>query len=758
MEKDGVNFVEEADTWVRCSSKRHFTSDIGDEQPCDSSASPNIVPEVERLVAGFPLSRTGSPMVVSRRSSDRALLTGIAPDFDLHDPLMQQFLLFDANVRRSAQSAITYLRGHGVGKSSYSRSAARMVRRTASFSREAVFGTSTKSVLCKTLVREEHNRSSSFEAALHGHTLREYADCLITLVKGLAAISSASRRLRRSVFLAEYSNMLEQHLSICLSLMGSLAEAPGSTGSSVQSSSNPALAGSPVRDLSCGASKSSSTTGSAGDSPQNSPCMVLSMSVPSLLDEAVPNAHCASNAGIVGPDGNIDQEVGQPKVEDGGPQMGPFENEAEGHLNGTGSSLLEDFLGSPKHSTSSIGSHEPLAMATHAQYPEVSSEDPGFERNDAIAEDRSVFGADSHPAVLEAAGRNSADVVDWPTGSRPKVNVLFAEDLPELTNRQDTSTPSMHNIGETSEDKSLLEASAVETLQYAQSQLHVTPIVAMMTRSSSLPSEDAMLESGASAERVSADTEAAQVEFSCPAGVSNAGRKGHYVSEPPAFAFRVRGPDYLSTKAKVPCDWAALTLLGVDLQRAKQKQDHVAEGAYSAKMAQLREVYPGREFLIINFQCPSRAGGSVSVVLWWAMSERAQTDAKFMALWRQMMDVDDDKWRGARLKLIPCVVEGNFIVRKLVGSRPVLIKAIKTKYYTGPGYFEVNADIVSSSMATNMWRGVESAARGLVVDLGFVLEVCSLPVFSCIILLMVQLLAQVHALKHAIAPIPRCAE
>ena len=30
-------------------------------------------------------------------------------------------------------------------------------------------------------------------------------------------------------------------------------------------------------------------------------------------------------------------------------------------------------------------------------------------------------------------------------------------------------------------------------------------------------------------------------------------------------------------------------------------------------------------------------------------------------------------------------------------------------------------DILSSKMATNMWRGVESFAKSLVVDLGFVL-------------------------------------
>mmetsp|Transcript_8878 Transcript_8878/g.29265 ORF Transcript_8878/g.29265 Transcript_8878/m.29265 type:complete len:137 (-) Transcript_8878:307-717(-) len=104
------------------------------------------------------------------------------------------------------------------------------------------------------------------------------------------------------------------------------------------------------------------------------------------------------------------------------------------------------------------------------------------------------------------------------------------------------------------------------------------------------------------------------------------------------------------------------------------------------------------------------------------MTERAAEDARFTGLWRRFMDSGDDKWRGLRLKMIPCVVEGNFFVKKLLGDRPVLIKAIKTRYHTGPGYIEVVGDILSSKMATNMWRGVESFAKSLVVDLGFVLE------------------------------------
>ena len=53
----------------------------------------------------------------------------------------------------------------------------------------------------------------------------------------------------------------------------------------------------------------------------------------------------------------------------------------------------------------------------------------------------------------------------------------------------------------------------------------------------------------------------------------------------------------------------------------------------------------GRDLLLINFQCPAKGGGSVSVVLWWVMTERAAEDARFTGLWRRFMDSGDDKRR-----------------------------------------------------------------------------------------------------------------
>lgn len=600
-----------------------------------------------------------------RRSLERRTLSGMAPSFDLHDPLVQQFLLHDASVRRAAQAAIGYLRGKGSGKQSYSRSAARMVMRTASFSRDAVFSLSSKSALCKTLAREECARSTAFQAALQEHALQDYASCLTSLVQGLADISPATRPMRRSVFLSQYASMAEQHLSICVALMSSLGEPLADP----LVFSTPRAARSPARGMgrkgSGGSQFPSFPELTQLDPPQGSR---EGSALPCTLDGA-----CEAASGMA--------LVPSPAAASSGAAQSAGEGAAW-----DGAAADE-----PAESPPAAPVASPAALGTSNQELSDMSPEENLKRS--------------------------------PSGGR--LRVLFAEHLADVVLRGNTSTPPMRAAGASSPWSLLADDQLGVESKDADSSLAALPVETALKRASSMPSEEATI--GASVAAQGGDSETSEVEFSLPAGSASPGRKGHYISEPPAFSFRVRGPQYLSNKAKVPCQWAALSLLGVDLRRAKQRQDHLAQDACAAKVAQLREVHGGRELLLINFQCPSKSGGSVSVVLWWVMSEQAAADPKFTALWRQMLDSDDDKWRGARLKLIPCVVEGNFIVRKLVGSRPVLIKAIKTKYYSGPGYLEVDADIVSSSMATNMWRGVESACRGLVVDLGFVIEASAGP-------------------------------
>ena len=87
---------------------------------------------------------------------------------------------------------------------------------------------------------------------------------------------------------------------------------------------------------------------------------------------------------------------------------------------------------------------------------------------------------------------------------------------------------------------------------------------------------------------------------------------------------------------------------------------------------------------------------------------------------QQFLDSDDDAYRDARLKLIPRVVEGNWLVRRAVGpgsKAAKLAETIELKYARGAGYVEVSADLCGSATARRILSVVRSGTSGLVLDL-----------------------------------------
>ena len=88
-----------------------------------------------------------------------------------------------------------------------------------------------------------------------------------------------------------------------------------------------------------------------------------------------------------------------------------------------------------------------------------------------------------------------------------------------------------------------------------------------------------------------------------------------------------------------------------------------------------------------------------------------------------MHPYSDDEFRNSRFKLIPTVVEGSFIIKQSVGSKPTLLgNKLKCPYYKGDNYFEVDIDISSNSVANTVVGMVQGVTKSLVVDLAFMLE------------------------------------
>jgi hypothetical protein len=84
---------------------------------------------------------------------------------------------------------------------------------------------------------------------------------------------------------------------------------------------------------------------------------------------------------------------------------------------------------------------------------------------------------------------------------------------------------------------------------------------------------------------------------------------------------------------------------------------------------------------------------------------------------------DSDQFRDETFKLIPRIVEGNFLVRKAVGSTPAIMGTRLKQYYVrNKRFMEIVLDCGSSQVAEGVLKLSLGYAKTLVVDMGFLLE------------------------------------
>jgi len=91
----------------------------------------------------------------------------------------------------------------------------------------------------------------------------------------------------------------------------------------------------------------------------------------------------------------------------------------------------------------------------------------------------------------------------------------------------------------------------------------------------------------------------------------------------------------------------------------------------------------------------------------------------------------DDNTRNKTLKLVPVVVDGPWIVRRVVGGKPAIVgNKIPVQYVYGGTescdggreYLEADMDVVSSVAGRGILNVVQKHTENLTLDLGFVIE------------------------------------
>lgn len=208
-----------------------------------------------------------------------------------------------------------------------------------------------------------------------------------------------------------------------------------------------------------------------------------------------------------------------------------------------------------------------------------------------------------------------------------------------------------------------------------------------------------------------------------------------------AFApnFKVRSRTYLDDAKKCPSQPALFRLLTVDLVRADRPDfrglcAHPRERVQTALRHEAATGAPALpEYLFAVNLCVPAAGsgkrddrGCYHCVFYFGLEDKSaltDTSTPVGRVAKQFFFGDSDRFRDQTFKLIPRIAEGNFVVRKAVGSKPSLLgNKLKQHYIRTDRYMELIVDIDSNSVAQRIVKLALGYAKTLTVDMMFLLE------------------------------------
>ncbi|KAL7480178.1 hypothetical protein ACHAW6_005885 [Cyclotella cf. meneghiniana] len=211
-------------------------------------------------------------------------------------------------------------------------------------------------------------------------------------------------------------------------------------------------------------------------------------------------------------------------------------------------------------------------------------------------------------------------------------------------------------------------------------------------------------------------------------------------SSPAANNFQVRGADYLTDRKKTPSDDFLLPCRGCDLFLTDNPPLNIGRNSQILG-GKVRD----RPTFIINYRLPwgvfvsfheipnkylpflqrkhglgdnSRPLPSLS-----NMSPGERTLCNFF--------LSDTEEKNNVLKIVPIVVEGPWVCKRVVGGKPAIVgQKLPISYTYQPPqpdlgfaeYLEADLDIVSSAAARNILAVVRSYTQALTIDLGFVIQ------------------------------------
>jgi len=227
---------------------------------------------------------------------------------------------------------------------------------------------------------------------------------------------------------------------------------------------------------------------------------------------------------------------------------------------------------------------------------------------------------------------------------------------------------------------------------------------------------------------------------------------------------KVRGRNYLLDKKKIPASPPLLDLYAADLVNVEEPLWHIARYLPSVKYSPapfhlvLNIMYPAGSYapmqcLVATWTCPVHPMHVTAEELVAACCLRdeevgrteeeergedndgsssskscdpdgsALAGAKLLQEWMKGDGAAANAQRNKILKMIPRIAKGPWLVKKAVGTTPVLLgQKLTTKYHRGDNYFEIDIDISSDTVARSVTGLVVGTITSLVVDWCILLE------------------------------------
>eukprot|EP00566_Odontella_aurita_P015491 CAMPEP_0113551646 /NCGR_PEP_ID=MMETSP0015_2-20120614/14635_1 /TAXON_ID=2838 /ORGANISM="Odontella" /LENGTH=338 /DNA_ID=CAMNT_0000452551 /DNA_START=73 /DNA_END=1089 /DNA_ORIENTATION=- /assembly_acc=CAM_ASM_000160 len=207
-------------------------------------------------------------------------------------------------------------------------------------------------------------------------------------------------------------------------------------------------------------------------------------------------------------------------------------------------------------------------------------------------------------------------------------------------------------------------------------------------------------------------------------------------SEPPGQSVDVRGRNYLNDGKKYPSQRSLFRLVTADIVEVTRSLPrgsmclHPDGRIQPALNGNGGDGFPPFLFCV-NLRIPHpKAGREYHIVGYFAVDDLSLIDgtgscpsSKIASRFFFGDDDGIDKYRDRTFKLVPRIVEGNTLVKKAVGSKPVLMgRKLKQSYVRGERFFELIIDVGSDKIADKIVKMCIGYAKSIVVDLAFILE------------------------------------